>query len=52
MTIYSLIPLLVAFFLSALALALHRATRRVGRRGYVTVWPQAVAEDDGEYSND
>ena len=52
MTIYSFIPLLIALFLSALALILGlcRAAGRDGRaRQHVTVWPQAVEEDDGEY---
>jgi hypothetical protein len=42
---YLLIPL--PFLLAAALL-----WRSLARRGYVTVWPQAVVEDDGEYSNE
>ena len=36
----------------ALLLAAALLWRSLARRGYVTVWPQAVEEDDGEYSNE
>ena len=37
--------LIAAPFLAAAALL----WRSLARRGYVTVWPPAVVEDDGEY---
>ena len=45
-----LIPLALIAALFATAAAL--LWRSLARRGYITVWPQAVVEDDGEYSND
>ena len=42
-----MIYLLAPLPLFALAAAL--LWRRLQQRGYITVWPQAVAEDDGEY---
>ena len=42
------LALIAAPFLAAAALL----WRRLARRGYVTVWPQAVEPDNGEYSNE
>ena len=41
--------LALALIAAPLTLAAALLWRRLARRGYVTVWPQAVVEDNGEY---